>query len=79
MGSPNLQGADAVAQFFNGAARSARRGVVDGAAGLFWAMAGEVKVVFEFTVVGDTILAIDFLGSPEVLESLVLEPLTSKE
>jgi len=79
MGSPNLQGADAVAEFFNGAARSARRGVVDGAAGLFWAMGGEVKVVFEFTVVDDRILAIDFLGTPEVLAALTLEPLTSKE
>ena len=79
LGSPNLQGSDAVAEFFNGAARSARRGVVDGAAGLFWALAGEVKVVFEFTVVGDRILAIDFLGTPEVLAALTLEPLTSKE
>ena len=79
MGSPSLQGADAVAQFFNGAAKTARRGEVDGAAGLFWALAGEVKVVFEFTVVGDRILAIDFLGSPDVLGALVLKPLTSKE
>ena len=79
LGSPSLQGADAVAWFFNGAAKTARRGVVDGAAGLFWATAGEVKVVFEFTVVGDRILAIDLLGTPDVLEGLVLEPLTSKE
>jgi RNA polymerase sigma-70 factor (ECF subfamily) len=79
MGSPSLQGVNAVAQFFNGAAKTARRAVVDGAAGLFWAKGGEVKVVFEFTVVGDRILAIDFLGTPEVLEALKLEPLTSKE
>jgi RNA polymerase sigma-70 factor, ECF subfamily len=79
MGSPSLAGRDAVAQFFHGAAKSARRAVVDGAAGLFWAMGGEVKVVFEFTVVDDRVVAIDFLGTPEVLEAAEIRPLTSHE
>jgi len=79
MGSPTLHGADAVAQFFNGAAKTARRAEVDGAAGLFWAMGGEVKVVFEFTIVDSRILAIDFLGTQDVLGALALKPLTSKE
>ncbi len=51
MGSPaSLDGAQAVAQFFDGRAAGARRAELDGFAAATWSYRGEVKVVFDFTV-----------------------------
>ncbi|HEU4539292.1 MAG TPA: sigma-70 family RNA polymerase sigma factor [Polyangiaceae bacterium] len=55
-----LRGAPAVARTFSGRARDARPALVDGAAGAVWVPpGGRPRVVFEFTIEDDTIVAID--------------------
>ncbi|PXX62185.1 RNA polymerase sigma-70 factor (ECF subfamily) [Nocardia tenerifensis] len=66
-------GADAVAQTFAGRAQAARSALVDGRAGAVWSVGGQPRVVFEFTVSGGRIVAIDLLADPETLDQLVLE------
>jgi RNA polymerase sigma-70 factor (ECF subfamily) len=62
-----------VANRFNGGAQSAFLTIVDGVAGAAWMLRGEAKVVFDFTIVDDLIVAIDLLSDPDVLAGLVLE------
>ena len=71
--APLLVGPRDVAGRFNGGAQSARLVIVDGLAGAAWMLRGEAKVVFDFTVVEDRIVAIDLLADPDVLAGLVLE------
>lgn len=71
---PLLVGPHDVAHRFNGGAQSARLTIVDGLAGAAWMYRGEAKVVFDFTIVNDRIVAIDMLADPDVLAGLVLEP-----
>jgi len=73
MGSQAAVGADAVARTFSGRAKGARPALVDGLAGAVWAMDGVPKVVFDFTVVGDRIVAIELLADPELLGTLQLD------
>lgn len=70
---PLLVGPHAVANRFNGGAQAARLTIVDGLAGAAWMHRGEAKVIFDFTVIDDKIVAIDLLADPEVLAGLVLE------
>lgn len=72
--APLLVGPHDVANRFNGGAQSARLTIVDGLAGAAWMLRGEAKVVFDFTIVDDLIVAIDMLADPDVLAGLVLEP-----
>ncbi|MCW2832343.1 MAG: polymerase sigma factor [Nocardioides sp.] len=72
--APLLMGPQDVANRFNGGAQSAKLMVVDGLAGAAWMHRGEAKVVFDFTLIDDRIVAIDLLADPDVLASLVLEP-----
>jgi len=69
-----LVGPHDVAARFNGGAQSAKLTIVDGRPGAAWMLRGEAKVVFDFTVVDDRIVAIDMLADPDVLAGLVLEP-----
>lgn len=70
---PLLVGAHDVANRFNGGAAALFLTVVDGLAGAAWMYRGEAKVVFDFTVVDDKIVAIDMLSDPDVMAGLVLE------
>lgn len=69
---PLLVGPQDVAERFNGGAQSARLTIVDGVAGAAWMHRGDAKVVFDFTVIDDHIVAIDMLADPDVLVGLVL-------
>jgi RNA polymerase sigma-70 factor (ECF subfamily) len=63
MGSPALiSGADAVAQMFSGRAQAARPAQLDGFAAATWSRAGELKVVFAFTVEDGLIREIELLA-----------------
>ena len=70
---PLLVGPDDVANRFNGGAQSALLTIVDGLAGAAWMHRGEAKVIFDFTIVDDLIVAIDMLSDLDVLAGLVLE------
>ena len=63
MGSPALlAGADEVARMFSGRAEAARITDLDGYAAAKWAVRGEVKVVFAFTVEDGLIREIELLA-----------------
>ena len=47
--------------------RAAQLALVNGAAGLVWAAGGRPRVVFEFTIEGGKIVAIDLVADPERL------------
>jgi RNA polymerase sigma factor (sigma-70 family) len=72
-----VRGAAAVAGTFAGRARAAEVALVDGAAGLVWAVDGAPRVVFDFTVVDGVVLAIDLLADPELLAGLDLQILSA--
>jgi RNA polymerase sigma-70 factor (ECF subfamily) len=67
-------GPTAVAQTFSGRAQAAALTLVDGLPGAAWLVGGEPRVVFDFTVIDDRIVAIDLLADPEVLRVLELTP-----
>ncbi len=78
MGSPeSLRGADAVAQRFNGSARSARLAAFDGGVGAVWTLRGEPKVAFAFTVDGDRVTGIEMVADPRRLDAMEIYFLTS--
>ncbi len=64
MGAPELRGPEAVAGRVRGA-RALQLAVVDGAPGLVWMLHRQPKVVFTFTLRGDTIVAIDSIADTE--------------
>jgi RNA polymerase sigma-70 factor (ECF subfamily) len=71
-GTPErIDGRDAVAAMFNGAARSALPVFVGERPGAAWFLKGEARVAFDFTVVDGEITRIDFRAEPELLASLV--------
>jgi RNA polymerase sigma-70 factor, ECF subfamily len=73
MGSPEeVPGASAVARTFSGRALAARAALVDGAAGIVWAVGGRPKVVWDFTIVGGKVVHIDMLAAPERIDALDL-------
>jgi RNA polymerase sigma-70 factor (ECF subfamily) len=67
------RGAGAVAEAFAGRARAARPALIDGLPGLVWMVDGSPKVVFDFTVVGDKVVAIEMLADAALLAGLELE------
>ncbi|MBT2208293.1 sigma-70 family RNA polymerase sigma factor [Actinomadura sp. NEAU-AAG7] len=69
-----VRGAAGVAETFSGGAHGARPALVDGAAGAVWTVDGRPRVVFDLTIIGGRITAIDLLAEPETLGALVLEP-----
>ncbi len=70
-----MRGADTVAHVFGGRARAARLTLVDGAPGAVFSVGGRPQVVFDFTVRGGRVVAIEMLADPETLEAVHLEPL----
>ena len=69
---PEIRGVDAVAAMFLGRARAARLALINGVTGLVWAAGGRPRVVFNFTLTGGKITAIDLVGDPGTLEQLDL-------
>ena len=65
------RGAEPVAEFSR-FARGARRALVAGAAAAAWVPGGQLRVVYDFTVVGDRIAAIDLVADPDRLATLDL-------
>lgn len=73
MGSPErTDGATAVAATFSGRALAATVALVDGLAGMMWAVNGRTKVVWNFTVQDGVIIAIDMIADSDHLASLEL-------
>jgi RNA polymerase sigma factor (sigma-70 family) len=67
-----VRGADAVARVFAGGARAARPALIDGDAGLVWALGGAPRVAFLFTVAGGTITAINLRGELDHVDITML-------
>lgn len=68
-----VAGATSVAETFSGRAQGARAALIDGAPGAVWSVGGQPRVVFEFTIADNQIVAIDMLSDPETLAELELE------
>jgi RNA polymerase sigma-70 factor (ECF subfamily) len=67
-------GADLVARWISGRARGAVPALIGGEPGAAWAVKGQVRVAFCFTVDGDgRITAIDLIGDPDALPGLEIE------
>jgi RNA polymerase sigma factor (sigma-70 family) len=74
---PELRGAAAVAGQWSGRAQAARPALIDGAAGALWTTRGKPIVVFDFTVAGREIVAIELIADPDRLRRLNLTILAS--
>jgi hypothetical protein len=72
--STEVRGPAAVADTFCGRAVAARAAVVDGAAGAVWAKDGQIRVVFDFTISGGKIMAIELIADPEYLGQVEVLP-----
>jgi RNA polymerase sigma-70 factor, ECF subfamily len=72
---PALQGADAVARFFAGRARTARAALIDGTLGFVVARERRTFVAVRLTVTAGRITAFDTITDPEVLAAVVVTPL----
>jgi len=70
-----VRGAAAVAGTFAGRARAAQPAMVNGAVGLVWVQHGRPQVVFDITVVGTTIVAIDLVADADSIAALELQVL----
>ncbi len=57
-----VRGADEVAKIFAGRAKAAQVALIDGEPGLVWAVRKVPQVLFEFTIEGDRITAIDLVS-----------------
>jgi RNA polymerase sigma-70 factor (ECF subfamily) len=68
-----MHGAETVATRFRGGAKALRTALLDDRPGLVWMLHGEIKVVFEFTIVDDKIVAIDQLADAETLAAMEVE------
>lgn len=70
-GAPTLgseiRGASLVADTFKGRARGATSALIDGEPGAVWAMHGQVRAAFTFTIERDRITEIDIIMDPEDL------------
>jgi RNA polymerase sigma-70 factor (ECF subfamily) len=69
--APETRGAEEAASFLS-IARGATPALLDGAAAAVWLVAGEVRVVYAFTVGEDAITAIELIAVPERLRELDL-------
>jgi RNA polymerase sigma-70 factor (ECF subfamily) len=68
-----VRGATQVASTFARlGARAARPALVDGVAGAVWALRGQPRVVFSFTIAGGKIVAIDLIADPVRISQLDL-------
>ncbi|OYO17246.1 RNA polymerase subunit sigma-70 [Enemella dayhoffiae] len=68
-GTPErIEGRDAVARFFNGAAKAALPTLLDGRAGAAWIHQGVTRVAFDFAVTDGHVQHIVFRADPQVLD-----------
>lgn len=75
LGTPaRIEGRDAVAEFFNGAAAAALPVFVHGRPGAAWFDRGVARVAFDFRVSGELVTRIDFRAQPEALETISRRP-----
>jgi RNA polymerase sigma factor (sigma-70 family) len=74
LGASEVRGAPAVAGVFSGRAAGARAALIDGVPGMMWARGGQTRVVFDFTIVGGNIAAIEMITDPEHLAQLDVVP-----
>ena len=74
-----VRGAAAIAATFAGRAAGARPALIDGVPGLMWAQGGTIRVVFDFTIVGEQIVGIEMIADPEVLALIDVVPATRAE
>ena len=65
-----VRGAAAVAKTFAGRARTAQPALIDGAVGLVWAPGGRPRVVFDFTIKGGKVVAIELVADAERLQQI---------
>ena len=72
--SGEVHGALAVAGTFSGRAAAARLALIDGVPGMMWAQGGQTRVVFDFTITGGKIVAIEMIADPEYLAQLDVVP-----
>ena len=72
--SGEVHGALAVAGTFSGRAAAARLALIDGIPGMMWAQGGQTRVVFDFTITGGKIVAIEMIADPERLAQLDVVP-----
>ena len=71
LGTPqHIEGAEQVAQFFNGAAKAAFPVFVADRPAAAWIHRGEAKVVFDFTLGDGVVIRIDFRAEPSVLSQV---------
>jgi RNA polymerase sigma-70 factor (ECF subfamily) len=69
-----IVGATAAAATFSGRAKGARLALIDGVPGIMWAHRGQVRVVFDFVIMGRKIVAIEMIADPEHLAQLEIVP-----
>ncbi|MEY9860402.1 RNA polymerase sigma factor (sigma-70 family) [Catenulispora sp. GAS73] len=72
-GATDARGARDVAEVFSGRAQAAQLALLDGTAGLVWAVSGTPRVVFDFTIVGGRIAGIEMLADAGLLGEMVVE------
>ncbi|WP_318207980.1 sigma factor-like helix-turn-helix DNA-binding protein [Streptomyces sp. SJL17-1] len=72
-GARTVHGSGAVAEALAGQVSTARKALVDGAAGLAWPAEGDPRLVFAFTVLEGRITAIDALSDEDHLGRLKLQ------
>lgn len=68
--SPQIRGADAVAQSFSGRARNAQVGLIDGAVGVIIAPEGNLRLVLEVTIRGGRIVEISSVADRDTLAGM---------
>ena len=68
--APEVRGASQVAEVFKGRARVALPVLIDGEPGAVWAMRGQVRAAFVFTIERGKVARIDLIMEPQHLEEL---------
>jgi RNA polymerase sigma factor (sigma-70 family) len=68
--APEVRGASLVADVFKGRARGASPALIDGEAGAVWAIGGQVRTAFVFTIEHGKITGIDLIMDPPDLAEL---------
>jgi hypothetical protein len=69
-GSPEIPGADAVANTFKGRAQAAKPAIVDGMLGIPVVIHGHLRIVLRLTIANGKIAAIEAIADPERLGRL---------
>src|SRR5205814_5786132 len=68
--SSELRGATIVAERFSGRARGAQLALINGVAGAVWAVGGQPRAAFIFTMAKGKITTLDIIADPERIRQL---------